>query len=205
MRSWGQSGGKWAELDQLDEEVEAAAAAASSTFVAPGAAPVGAVEAPSATAGRPGAGADARDAAQPAGDGWGGGDGVSRISAGVQAIDLSQSPGVAGGLSCSEGGGSGSDVGDGVAEAAGRNSDAHMSGDESHEGGDGEGGDWETAGSSRNAERRRKKKVRLCLCVGASLLHDGVRSAGASVLHVVPAWAGLVACCPKAAWCGRQQ
>lgn len=108
------------------------------------------------------AGAAVQQSAAHAGGSWGGGDGVSRIAAGVEAIDLSLERGLEGVDACSEECDGASAKGDGAAGPGADDEDARMAGGEQD--GDqgaeeGDDGDWETAGSSRNAERRRKKKV----------------------------------------------
>lgn len=84
---------------------------------------------------------------------------MSRIAAGVQAIDLSRERGLEGDDSGSDAGGSGSDD-EGSADGAGAMAEdpPQQGAEQQQEAEDDEGG-WEVAAKSRDAARRQKRKV----------------------------------------------
>ena len=80
-------------------------------------------------------------------------DDVSRISKGVQAIDLSRERGLG-----SDAGESGESADSEDLPDAGASAAAEQQQESEDE------GEWETAASSKNAARRKKRKVRCCRC-----------------------------------------
>lgn len=152
LPGWGQAGGIWTELDKLDEEAEAAAAAASSM----GGSAVQAAQPAISEAAAPSADAD--------------GEGVSRIAAGVQAIDLSQEHGLDASFGSEAGDasvdGRGGDSEGGSAAAMDTPGQEHprkqqlQQQDQEQQGAEGDDGDWEVAAGSRAAARRKQRKDR---------------------------------------------